>query len=85
LAKNTSLVRPGFAVKRWPEDRRSKTTQSGSSQGWSIRSLAARPPIARIIGGAREADDFVEAFPRFNDRRDTSGDTALYFVRGKVR
>jgi hypothetical protein len=52
---------------------------------WVEQLAAARPHIARIIGGAREADDFVEAFPRFNDRRDTSSNTALYFVRGKVR
>lgn len=50
---------------------------------WVEQLAAARPQIAQIIGGEREADDFVEAFLRFHDRPDTSSYTALYFVRGR--
>ena len=51
---------------------------------WVEQLTAARPHIAQIIGGERKADDFVEAFLRFNDRPDTSSYTALYFVRGRA-
>jgi SAM-dependent methyltransferase/transposase-like protein len=51
---------------------------------WIEQLTAARPQIEQIMGGEREADDFVEAFLNFNDRPDTSSYTALYFVRGTV-
>jgi hypothetical protein len=44
---------------------------------------AARAQIARIVAGEREAEDFVEALLRFNDRPDTGSYTALYFVRAR--
>ncbi len=54
----------------------------GQRLNWVEQLTAARPRIAQIMGSEREADDFVEAFLRFNDRPDTNSYTALYFVRG---
>jgi SAM-dependent methyltransferase len=54
-------------------------------QNWVEQLTAAHPHIVRILGGKPEAEAFVEAFLRFNDRSDTSSYTALYFTRGMVR
>jgi hypothetical protein len=51
-------------------------------RNWVEQLTAARPHIARILGGERAADKFVEAFLGFQDRPDTSSYTALFFVRG---
>jgi SAM-dependent methyltransferase len=51
---------------------------------WAEQLTAARPHIARILGGEPEADAFIERFLRFQDRPDTGSYTALYFVRGCV-
>lgn len=53
-------------------------------RNWAEQFAAARLSIARILGGERQADDFVDAFLRFYDRPDTSSYTTLYFVRGSV-
>ncbi len=51
---------------------------------WVEQLAAAQPYISRILGGEREANMFVEAFLRYQDRPDTCSYTALYFVRGVV-
>ncbi len=51
-------------------------------RNWVEQLTAARPYIACIVGGEREADTFAEAFLRYQDRPDTGSYTALYFVSG---
>jgi ubiquinone/menaquinone biosynthesis C-methylase UbiE len=53
-------------------------------RNWVEQLTAARPHIARIMGGEGVADKFVEAFLSFQDRLDTSSYTTLFFVRGTV-
>lgn len=54
----------------------------GRRRNWIEQFAAARPYIARILGGEREADAFIEAFLHFQDSPDTGSYTALYFVSG---
>jgi SAM-dependent methyltransferase len=46
---------------------------------------AARPYIAKILGGEHEADQFTAGFLRYYDHPATCSYTTLYFVRGTVR
>jgi SAM-dependent methyltransferase len=49
---------------------------------WVEQLTAARPYIARTLGGEAEADAMIAAFLAYQDRPDTCSYTALYFVRG---
>jgi ubiquinone/menaquinone biosynthesis C-methylase UbiE len=53
-------------------------------ENWVVQLAAARPHIAKILGGDEAAREFSEAFIRYYDRADTSSYTALYFIRGRV-
>lgn len=53
-------------------------------RNWAEQLAAARRYIAKILGGERQADQFVEAFLAYQDRSDTGSYTALYFVCGTV-
>jgi len=53
-------------------------------ENWVVQLAAARPHIAKILGGDEAAGEFAEAFLRHYDRTDTSSYTALYFVSGRV-
>jgi SAM-dependent methyltransferase len=51
-------------------------------RNWVEQLTAARPYIARVLGGERETDAFTQAFLQYQDRPDTGSYTALYFVSG---
>lgn len=53
-------------------------------RNWVDQFTAARPYMARVLGGEPQADAFMEAFLAYQDRPDTASYTALYFTSGTV-
>jgi hypothetical protein len=51
-------------------------------RNWSDQLTAARPSIAKILGGASQAEAFMARFMAYQDRADTCSYAMLYFVRG---
>ncbi len=53
-------------------------------RNWVDQFAAARPYMARVLGGEPQADAFTEAFLAYQDRPDTASYTALYLASGIV-